>query len=878
MKQIALALSLMIGLSASSAAQSVFDLFRKGDVAAVKALVEKTPELTHAVDAEGDSLLHHAAAGGNPELVSFLIDQGAAIDLAGSGKHTPLQRAAAFDRAKAVAVLLERKAALELRNDYGRTALILCARERGQVETARILIAAGADVNAEDRFGSTPLELAAWRAKRELVDSLMAKGARLPEPGEKWYVMLGSAASEGLDSLFLPLAAKSADLKKSIGNDLIFTAAQGGSETIVDFLLDKGYDPKPSDRFGWTPLHYAARDGRTGILRLLIEKGAAIDARNIIGQTAYNVAKERGYEDAAALLAGRGADTGPMRFPVLEGDYLGQKPPTDRAEIFAPGIVSSIWGLHSTAVFSPDGNEVFWAPMVSRPGGIYTETDLIMMKRVGGRWTPPEIAPFSGQGLGADVPFFFPDGKRIYFLSRRPLPGEKVQGSEKIWYADRTASGWGEPQLLEGRVNEHNMHWEFSLGPDGTVYFAGNAPDSLGMNDIYRSRLVNGAYEEAKNVGRPISSAAVEDSPFISPDGSYLLISRQYDLWISLKKEDGSWGEPVKLGPEVNSESIELCPIVTADGKYLFFLSQRDGESAAYWVRSDVLDKYRLSPSGLAVPDSGGDYPVVFYSGRGDNKDVYILHPGEKEPRNLTSHPAQDLCPAPSPDGKTIAFLSDRSGHMEVFLMDVDGGGIKQITSSPEEKHHPEFSPDGKAIVFIKDLGEKTEIWMMAADGSSPRRLTSGAWRDERPFVSPDGSKILFMSNRDGNYEIYVMAPDGSGQTRMTRTPEWEIFPVWSPDGKRIAYAQKFRADGRMQGMIRIMNADGSGDRAVTAVETRDENVMWSLDGRFLVFQSIRDGNFEIYQTDADGGNPVRLTDHPAWDGWASFVPIGKSR
>jgi TolB protein len=269
-------------------------------------------------------------------------------------------------------------------------------------------------------------------------------------------------------------------------------------------------------------------------------------------------------------------------------------------------------------------------------------------------------------------------------------------------------------------------------------------------------------------------------------------------------------------------------------------------------------------------------HAIVFYSGRGGNKDIYLLREGAREPRRLTDHPAADLCPAPSPDGKRIAFLSDRGGNMDIYSMDLEGNDLRRLTSTPEKEEHPEFTPDGRRILFVRDLETRTEIWIMNADGTHPRRLTSNDARDERPFPSPDGSRILFMSNRDGNYEIYTMAADGSGQTRLTHTPEWEIFPTWSPDGGEIAYASKFRgAQGRMLGMIRVMNADGRNDRALTAVATRDENAMWSPDGRFIVFQSVRDGNFEVYRMGRDGGDPVRLTDDPAWDGWAAFVPAG---
>jgi ankyrin repeat protein len=64
--------------------------------------------------------------------------------------------------------------------------LVLCARERGEAGTARLLLDAGADVNAADKFGDTAIGLAAWRGKREVVDLLLARGAKVPAEGDRW--------------------------------------------------------------------------------------------------------------------------------------------------------------------------------------------------------------------------------------------------------------------------------------------------------------------------------------------------------------------------------------------------------------------------------------------------------------------------------------------------------------------------------------------------------------------------------------------------------------------------------------------------------------------------------------------------------------------
>jgi len=590
-----LSLLLTLALAVPAQAQEVFDLLRKGDAAAVKALIERSPQLASERDGDGDTPLHYAASLGNADLVSFLIDKGAKLDLQDADRKTPLHLASMNDRRDAVAALLKRGAAIEARDDYRRTALILCARERGQAATGRVLIEAGADVNAEDKFGSTALELATWRGKADFVDLLLEKGAKVPASGDKWTDALSEAAANGLTRLFHRLTDGGRDLAAlgPSGERLLHSAAAGGSAEIVGLLIEKGFPQAKADRFGWTPLHYAARDGRTEVARVLIERGAPADARTLMGQTAYNVAVERKMDAVAELLAKKGVDLSETRFPVLEGEYLGQKPPGDKPELFAPGIVSSIWGLHSTAVFSPDGSEVWWAPMMTFPGEIYSRGGLLTMKRVEGRWTPPAWAPFSGPNGNDDVPFFSADGKRLYFISRRPLPGETERGSEKIWYTDRTSLGWGEPKPLDPNVNSVDKHWQFSLDRKGSLYFAGRPPDSRGMSDIYVARPSGGAYEKPVNMGDPINTPEIDDTPFVAPDGSYLLFSRQYDLWVSFRGPDGAWGAPVNMGPAVNSPSIELCPMVTTDGKYLFFLSQRGGESHAYWVRAKVIEDLR---------------------------------------------------------------------------------------------------------------------------------------------------------------------------------------------------------------------------------------------------------------------------------------------
>jgi ankyrin repeat protein len=608
--------------------QEIFDALKNNDLPKVQILLEDNPGLLTLTDDSGNTPLHIAVRQKQPETVSYLLGLGAEVNCLNSNKqtplhvssylgngditkllikkgadvsladytmHTPLHYAARNGSNEVTEILLKSGAPPEARNTYGRTPLLLCAREQGTPEIARMLIEAGADINAKDRYESTPLELAAWKGYKEIVGVLIEKGAEIPVTGRKARIILISACQGGLYDLFRLQAEKGIDLTTPDNSQgsLMHEAAKGGSQEIVATLIEKGLKTDSKDKFGWTPLHYAAMNNRVNVIKTLLDMGTDINSRNVMGQTPFNVAEVFGQAESKELLVKYGAEQKPMQFPVMEGDYLGQAPPDTVPVIFAPGIISSLWGLHSSLAFSPDGDEVYWVPMIDMPGQPYSRNNIHFMKRAGNRWAPPQIASFSGlEGVSDGEPFFTEEGNRLYFNSGRPNPEQGNGNKENIWYVDRTPSGWGEPKPVSQVINRMSMHWQFSLDRKGNICFASDDPGGHGMQDIYISYFKDGEYGTPENPGVNINSAENEMTPFISPDGDYLIYTRGTDMLISFRKADGTWGESKSMGSPV-STGFELCPLLTPDGKYLIFLSGRGGESHPWWVSARIIEELR---------------------------------------------------------------------------------------------------------------------------------------------------------------------------------------------------------------------------------------------------------------------------------------------
>lgn len=572
-------------------AQDIHEAAKTGDIQQLKKILGKNPDLVNSTDRDKMTPLHHAVDAGKMKAASLLIANGADIDAKNYKEETPLHIAAYEGNAEAVKLLLKHGADPALREMRDRIPLFLACNWGRNLETVRLLIDAGSNVNDKNARGEIVLVSTLYYGKKEIIDLLIDRGATLPNDEETLRRVLYITASNGMERPFYMAveACKKQNIEWWTGIPM-HACARGGSVNIARALISKGVDFKEKNVYGVEPLHIAAENGRTEFIEFLLSKEVAIDNPSLIGKTALHYARDNGHDKLAAWLVSKGASEVAPKFPILKGDYLGQEKPGDTPLMFAPGIVSGhgFDSEHSPAVFSLDGKEVYWTKKFRGP--------ILTMKQEKGVWTPPQPAAFCSE-YGDGEPIFSPDGSKLFFLSFRPIQPDGPTDKENMWVTERSPGGWSEPNPVSPLINACHLHWLFSIAKNGTIYFASPREGGFGANDIYRSRLVNGEYQEPENLGDVINTSGIDHTPFIAPDESYLIFvsrgrsasSRDFQFYISYRNKDGSWKEPIDLGKEIDSLGSGLCPAVTPDGKYMFFIGRGD----IYWIDAGFIDKLR---------------------------------------------------------------------------------------------------------------------------------------------------------------------------------------------------------------------------------------------------------------------------------------------
>ena len=214
----------------------------------------------------------------------------------------------------------------------GTTALHWSVRAN-DLETTRLLLGAGARADQANRYGVTPLSLAALNGNAAVMDALIKAGADPAATVSNGQTMLMIAARSGNPDAMNVLLARRVDVnarEQVLGETaLIWAASENHAEAItllakngadvnarsnpLTFPLAKFGDGKSArftvlPRGGWTPLMYAARQGAAGAARALAETGADLNLTDPDGTSALVLAIINAHYDLAAMLIDKGAN------------------------------------------------------------------------------------------------------------------------------------------------------------------------------------------------------------------------------------------------------------------------------------------------------------------------------------------------------------------------------------------------------------------------------------------------------------------------------------------------------------------------------------------------------------------------------------------
>ncbi len=316
--------------------------------------------LVSAQDAMGNSALHYAVQAKARAVVERLLAAGADTALADGAGNTPLHLAVAGDQAEIARLLLRAGAPGGQQNHSGWTPAMLAQRAdnpalrelfgqasapragasltqlaalqtnsamhdwsllsiaawRGEIELIRQLLADGADINAADASGMTPLSRAVMGKRLAAARYLIEQGADL-SPAVDGSSPLHEAIRQRDDGMVKLLAVQPTLLNHpdGAGRSPLVLALQSEDWAIAEVLLARGAAADSVDGAGNSPLHLVTRSGNLDLARQLLTAGAPVNLADRAGRTPLWWAAKLGSASLVSLFLAAGA----LDAPALDG-------------------------------------------------------------------------------------------------------------------------------------------------------------------------------------------------------------------------------------------------------------------------------------------------------------------------------------------------------------------------------------------------------------------------------------------------------------------------------------------------------------------------------------------------------------------------------
>ncbi|RZU43456.1 winged helix-turn-helix domain-containing protein [Edaphobacter modestus] len=229
----------------------------------------------------------------------------------------------------------------------------------------------------------------------------------------------------------------------------------------------------------------------------------------------------------------------------------------------------------------------------------------------------------------------------------------------------------------------------------------------------------------------------------------------------------------------------------------------------------------------------------------------------------LTSAPGDARSPSFSPDGRQIAFVWNgvERRHYDIYVQLVGGDTPLQLT------HHkrgdgvpgpPQWSPDGREIAFARCNSDRDGVYTVPALGGPERRLTNSPcreWVAGRPIWTPDSKAMVMLDQcTPAGPRAVVLFSFATGEKRCLATGSHGDFgaeDALSPDGRTVAFSHHTDAT---YGELYAVPLSGEGPRRLVSGGIHFWNLMWTPDGKYIVFYSNRGNMMRAWRVPVAGG------------------------
>jgi ankyrin repeat protein len=281
----------LVGCGPSVPDISIHGAANRGNIEAVKQHLAAGTDV-NAKNEFGSAPLHYAAVNDHKEIIELLIATGADVNARDKGGFTPLDNLIRLDMAEGETTGLLRKhgGMTGEKLKLGTTLLHIAAKE-GKMETIELLIASGADVNAKDKNGETPLDYAISTDHTVIADLL-----RKHDGKTKRELKAAGKPTEPV--------AEAAQPEPPTAKTPLWKAAMFGEIEPAKQAIADGADVNAKGERGLTPLHFAVvaalDSGDNKVIELLIANGADVNAKDDSGLTPLDSVKR--LSEAATLV------------------------------------------------------------------------------------------------------------------------------------------------------------------------------------------------------------------------------------------------------------------------------------------------------------------------------------------------------------------------------------------------------------------------------------------------------------------------------------------------------------------------------------------------------------------------------------------------